>query len=227
MINCFEDDHGGITLDMNAYREPGIVTGDHAFAYLENMRDPERRNRQERDGGYLRLSLNVFDELTAARRAAAKWLEMSDAEGRDWTFELVRLNDAVAGRRHRYSYGFTAFNNHRQVSPSGHSNSFGPGGAVVKMDSETAAADSSVMVWSSPTVFPSEPVFVARPGATAEDDGVLLFLGHDMARRESLLCVLDAQSMQELARVYCGSRCCVSFHGQWIPREGNGGGALG
>ena len=215
MINCFEDGRGGITLDLNAYREPAIVNGNHGFAYLENMRDPALRARQERDGGYLRLSFNVFGNPTPTRRAAAKWLEMSDAEGREWTFELVRLNDAVAGRRHRYSYGFTAFNNHRKTT-SGSSNNFGPGGAVVKMDSE-AAVPGSVEVWSSPSVFPSEPVFVARPGGTAEDDGVLLFLGHDMARRESLLCVLDAESMHELARVYCGSRCCVSFHGQWIP----------
>jgi len=29
--------------------------------------------------------------------------------------------------------------------------------------------------------------------------------------------VLDAADMSELARVHAGSRCCVSFHGQWIP----------
>mmetsp|Transcript_38344 Transcript_38344/g.100557 ORF Transcript_38344/g.100557 Transcript_38344/m.100557 type:complete len:101 (+) Transcript_38344:732-1034(+) len=97
-------------------------------------------------------------------------------------------------------------------------NGFGPGGAVVKVDTDSAERSAPcVTVWSSATAFPSEPVFVARPGGTAEDDGVLLFLGYDLARRESFLGVLAASDMTELARAYCGSRCCVSFHGQWIP----------
>ena len=134
----------------------------------------------------------------------------------------------------------------------GGGNRFGPGGAVVKMDTEAnppagpppssikprvkglfegdearggqslrpraaAPPKPSVSCWSSATVFPSEPVFVGRPGASAEDDGVLLFLGYDTLRRESFMGVLDAADMSELARVHSGSRCCVSFHGQWIP----------
>ena len=162
--------------------------------------------------------------------------------GRDWSFELARINEANSGKRHRFAFGFTGFNHQHEGA-----NRFGPGGAVVKMDAEAnpaawwvappsvkpavnrpptqAAAASAaegdtkpaVSVWSSATVFPSEPVFVARPGATREDDGVLLFLGYDTLRRESFMGVLEASDMSEAARVYCGTRCPVSFHGHWIP----------
>jgi len=245
VINAFEE-QGTLTLDLNAYREPSIVTGAHGFAYLPNMRGgPQALAKQERDAGYLRLQvMPQGGDPTPTRSASARWLDLTDAQGRDWTYELVRINEKQLGRRHRYSYGFTGFNHQQEGA-----NRFGPGGAVVKVDSDAhppiggggapagklaaaraaavaaaAAAAApprpkppSVTVWSSPTDFPSEPVFIGRPGATAEDDGVLLFLGYDTLKRESFMGVLDARDMTERARVWCGSRCCVSFHGQWIP----------
>ena len=167
---------------------------------------------------------------------------MIDDDCREWTFELARINEEKQGRRHRYAYGFTGF----VPPPDGESPMFGPGGALVKMDTEangvggpppstkprlrteaglrgsepeSCPTNPSVKAWSSASEFPSEPVFVPRPDATAEDDGVLLFLGYDTLRRESFLGVLDAIEMVETARAYCGARCCVSFHGHWLPEE--------
>ena len=244
-INVFDNGEGLITVDVNAYKDAKIVSGAHGFAYLENMRGGDATlSKQERDGGYLRLQVNCYGSPLPTRRASARWLDMVDEQGRDWSFELVRINEGRSGSAHRFSYGFTGFNH----LPAGAPNHFGPGGAVVKMDSEAngggappllvkprisgvvgldsrvseataqaAQLKPSVTTWSSATEFPSEPVFVARPGGTAEDDGVLLFLGYDTLRRESFMGVLEAETMAEVARVYCGSRCCVSFHGHWIP----------
>ena len=51
VINAFEE-QGTLTLDLNAYREPSIVTGAHGFAYLPNMRGgPQALAKQERDAG--------------------------------------------------------------------------------------------------------------------------------------------------------------------------------
>lgn len=47
---------------------------------------------------------------------------------------------------------------------------------------------------------PSEPVFVAKPDPTAEDDGVLLTIALDAERSTSAMVVIDAQSMQEIGR---------------------------
>ncbi|KAI9021776.1 carotenoid oxygenase [Hyaloraphidium curvatum] len=54
--------------------------------------------------------------------------------------------------------------------------------------------------WSAPGLYPSEPIFVPRPGATEEDDGVLLTVCFDAARTSSALVVLDAARMEEVAR---------------------------
>lgn len=243
VVNAYNEG-GQITVDLNAYPSPEIVSSAHGFAYLPNMKGGEKTlAKQVRDGGYLRLQVNDYGDPTPTRKAKAQWLDMTDTECRDWTFELVRINEARSGKRHRYAYGFTGFA-HQQ--PKGKPNIFGYGGGVVKMDCEAndggeappstkprlrteeglrgaappedCPVSPSVLTWTSPTVFPSEPVFVPRPGGEDEDDGVLLFLGYDMLRRESFMGVLDATDMSELARAYCGSRCCVSFHGHWIPQ---------
>ena len=49
--------------------------------------------------------------------------------------------------------------------------------------------------FAEPNCFPSEPVFVPRPGATSEDDGVLLCLLNDEVARTTSLVVLDAATM--------------------------------
>ena len=64
---------------------------------------------------------------TPTRKASAQWLEMVDAQCRDWTFELPRINQGRTSKRHRYAYGFTGFA-HQQ--PAGKPNTFGPGSDV-------------------------------------------------------------------------------------------------
>lgn len=61
----------------------------------------------------------------------------------------------------------------------------------------------------------AEPLMVARPGGSAEDDGVVLSVvtGADGA---SFLLVLDAGSFQELARAHLGFGVPYQFHGNWL-----------
>lgn len=46
----------------------------------------------------------------------------------------------------------------------------------------------------------SEPIFVATPGARAEDDGVLLSVVMDSKIRKSSLAVIDAKEMVQIGR---------------------------
>ncbi|KAI9002965.1 carotenoid oxygenase [Hyaloraphidium curvatum] len=71
-------------------------------------------------------------------------------------------------------------------------------------------------MWSEPGLYAGEPVFVPRPGATDEDDGVLLTVAFDAARTSSALVVLDARTMRETARCVFGGEGHVvgfGFHG--------------
>jgi carotenoid cleavage dioxygenase-like enzyme len=115
-------------------------------------------------------------------------------------FELPRINYGRCNERpYRYTWG----------------NGTGPSGfieRIVKVD----VGDGSTRSWSAPGSFPSEPVFVARPDAADEDDGVLLSIVLDAAAERSLLLVLDARDLSELARAGVPHHIPFSFHGQFM-----------
>jgi carotenoid cleavage dioxygenase-like enzyme len=59
-------------------------------------------------------------------------------------------------------------------------------------------------------------VFVAAPGAMAEDEGVLLSIVLDVEKDRSLLLVLDAANLQELARAEAPHPIPFHFHGNYF-----------
>lgn len=78
--------------------------------------------------------------------------------------------------------------------------------------------------WSSPDQYPGEPVFVGRPGRTAEDDGVLLSVVLDAARGASSLLVLDARTLDEVARADLPHPVLFGYHGLFVAdRDGPSG----
>jgi carotenoid cleavage dioxygenase-like enzyme len=60
---------------------------------------------------------------------------------------------------------------------------------------------------------PSEPIFVERPGATSEDDGVLLVMV--LAEDRDFLSIIDAKSFEEIARALLPKdvKGAYTFHG--------------
>jgi carotenoid cleavage dioxygenase-like enzyme len=81
--------------------------------------------------------------------------------------------------------------------------------ALVKVD----VRDGSVAKWSARGTYPGEPLFVARPGASDEDDGVLLSVVLDANAGASYLLVLDARTLSELARATVPHHIPFGFHG--------------
>jgi beta,beta-carotene 9',10'-dioxygenase len=68
--------------------------------------------------------------------------------------------------------------------------------------------------WEDPGCYPGEPVFVPRPAAEDEDDGVLLSVVLEPDRGASSLVVLDAATLDELARARVPHHIPFGFHGQ-------------
>ena len=104
----------------------------------------------------------------------------------DGGLELPRINyRRHNGRPYRYAWG----------------NDIGPNGwleKIARIDTETGASSS----WSEPGCYPGEPVFVAEPGGTAEDQGVLLSVVLDAGTESSFLLVLDAATLTPLCLLY-------------------------
>jgi beta,beta-carotene 9',10'-dioxygenase len=90
----------------------------------------------------------------------------------------------------------------------------GPSGwieRVIKIDT----TDGGSLSWSEPGCYPGEPVFVARPDAEREDDGVLLSVVLDARTGTSFMLVLDAGDLGELARAAVPHHIPFGFHGQF------------
>jgi carotenoid cleavage dioxygenase-like enzyme len=72
------------------------------------------------------------------------------------------------------------------------------------------------MTWYVAGLYPGEPVFVPAPKAQAEDDGVLLSVVLDIGKDSSFLLVLDAATLEELARAEAPHAIPFHFHGSYF-----------
>jgi beta,beta-carotene 9',10'-dioxygenase len=70
--------------------------------------------------------------------------------------------------------------------------------------------------WHAAGCWPGEGVFVRRPDAIAEDDGVLLSIVLDSVKRKSFLLALDAQSFTEIARATLPEPVLLGFHSEFF-----------
>jgi carotenoid cleavage dioxygenase-like enzyme len=86
------------------------------------------------------------------------------------------------------------------------------GSSILKVDVHTGASTS----FSEPSMIFGEPVFVARPGASDEDDGVLVSVGSRSDVDRSALVVLDARTMESLARAEVPCAIPLGFHGSFV-----------
>jgi torulene dioxygenase len=114
--------------------------------------------------------------------------------------ELPRINPEYAGKLYRYAYGI-------------HSKQKGYfADSIIKVDTD----DQSVKVWTPETRhLPSEPIFAKRPGGEGEDDGVLLTVVMSQKEKRSSLVLLDAVTLEEIARAKMPIVMGYGFHGAW------------
>jgi beta,beta-carotene 9',10'-dioxygenase len=116
----------------------------------------------------------------------------------DEPMELPRINYGRCSERpYRYAWG---------VGSDG-----GWIDRIVKADVVERRSDT----WAEEGCFPGEPVFVAAPDADGEDEGVLLSVVLDGRKGNSFLLVLDAHSLDEVARAEVPHHIPFGFHGQF------------
>lgn len=120
--------------------------------------------------------------------------------------EFPTLHPDKVGRPNRYLYIGAAH------QPAGNA----PLQAILKIDLETG----SRQLWSAaPRGFAGEPLFVPRPGGTAEDDGWLLLLMYDAAAHRSDAVILDARDLNAppVARLHLKHHVPYGLHGSFSP----------
>lgn len=120
--------------------------------------------------------------------------------------EFPRIDDRLAGRRHRYGYG-TYF---------GTDDSGLRLGGLVKHD---LVAGTSVLHDFGPGMSAGEGVFVESSDTAGEDEGWVLSVVYDEGKDNSFLAVLDATDFAgpPVATVQLPQRVPFGFHGSWVP----------
>jgi len=118
------------------------------------------------------------------------------------SFDLPRTNYAHSnGRDYRFAYA----SGRRKETPDDFMNQ------LVKVDVQKRETQR----WFEDDCYPGEAIFVAAPGATGEDEGVLLSVVLDGKKGSSFLLVLDATSFGELGRAEVPHHIPFSFHGMY------------
>ncbi len=128
---------------------------------------------------------------------AAEVVELSDT-----TFELPSIHSKrFAGQPHQHVWGASLW-----------SDSNGIGSRVVKVDAKSGVSKH----FEDPDYVFGEPLFVARPDAEGEDDGVLLVVGSHRTADRACLQVLDANALGPIARAEVPVPLPLGFHGSFL-----------
>jgi beta,beta-carotene 9',10'-dioxygenase len=119
-------------------------------------------------------------------------------------FEFPNIaHRAQSGRRYDVAWG-------AQLAPASWSSS------IVRLDT----ANGDVRRHGEQDITFGEPVFVPRPGAERATEGVVLTVGSHAREDRALLEVLDADSLEPLARCTLPLALPLGFHGNFRPKHG-------
>jgi beta,beta-carotene 9',10'-dioxygenase len=178
---------------VNSYEQDGDVVVDvAAFADAQIVEDLYL----ERLRAGKRPAPNRLERFTISPGAGTVTAEALTDE----SLELPRINYGRCNERpYRYAWGVGLGEQASWLD------------RIVKAD----VVERRSTTWEQQGYFPGEPVFVAPPDADAEDEGVLLSIVLDGARGNSFLLVLDAGSLDELARAEVPHHIPFGFHGQF------------
>ncbi|KAG1367806.1 carotenoid cleavage dioxygenase 8, chloroplastic [Cocos nucifera] len=125
-----------------------------------------------------------------------------DPEEHGRGMDMCSINQAYLGKKYRYAYACGA------QRPCNFPNT------LTKIDLVKKKAKN----WHDEGGVPSEPFFVARPGATEEDDGVAISMVSDK-NGEGYALVLDGSTFEEIARAKFPYGLPYGLHGCWIPKN--------
>lgn len=196
-INHYEDGNN-VILDINIYRDPSVFETMFFDALNTMQNNPEFENmlltRPVRFVLPMEPKSDQQENLVELKNTTAKAFYLPDGnimvkpeKLSDTSCELPRFNYDYMGKKYKYCYGI-CFDVGSEYA-----------GNVIKIDIENKITKA----WGEKGCFPSEPIFVPRPGGQDEDDGVVLtsmvYSGNN-SHRISLV-VIDGKTFNELGRV--------------------------
>jgi beta,beta-carotene 9',10'-dioxygenase len=190
-VNAYENnqqkDNPQIILDIVTYPNADIISNISEHGYLSNkVGENSERLIQTRLMRYCLSPSQGSLESTALYTGS---------------FELPRINENYTAYSYHYVYG----SDQRSLEkPS----DLRP---LFKINTQTR----KTVLWQEPGVLPGEPVFIPRPGAKDEDEGIVVTVVLDDRQHKAFLLMLDAKTFKEVGRAYAPFAIPVGLHGQF------------
>jgi all-trans-8'-apo-beta-carotenal 15,15'-oxygenase len=119
--------------------------------------------------------------------------------------EFPSIHPDYVGKKYRYVYLGAAHHPHGNAPLQG----------IVKLDLVTK---ESQLCSFAPRGFAGEPIFVPKPHGVAEDEGWLLEMIYDAEYHRSDLVILDAQNLEQVARLHLNNHIPYGLHGSWTEQ---------
>jgi beta,beta-carotene 9',10'-dioxygenase len=175
-----------IVMDIDAYDDADIINK----YYLKEL---ERQDLRLPEGKLRRYRLDL------TTKKVKEIVTVSDA-----CIELPRIDYDRFNMKgnYRFAYGVGLHPMHK----------IGFYNSIVKID--TKSGDASY--WHQDDCYPGEPYFISSPGSKHDAEGVLLSVVLDAANERSFLLVLDANSLDEIARATVPEPIVYGFHGEFF-----------
>merc|ERR1712130_1034310 len=115
------------------------------------------------------------------------------------SFEFSNITPSYLGKKYKFGY----FSH----------NVFKLDGAVVKVNVDTG---ETIQKKLPNGLFPTEPLFVGRPGAQEEDDGVIVMSGIDGAQEKGYVIIYNAKDMEEIFRATAPRKTLFGVHSKFF-----------
>ncbi|KAK6927357.1 Carotenoid oxygenase [Dillenia turbinata] len=124
--------------------------------------------------------------------------------------DMCSINPNFLGKNYRYAYACGA------RRPCNFPNTLTK--SRLKMILQLDFVKKKAKNWYDEGAVPSEPFFVARPGATEEDDGVAISMISDK-NGDGYALLLDGSTFEEIARAKFPYGLPYGLHGCWVPKK--------
>ena len=193
-VNSYEYDDEILIMDAVTYPNIDFIKS----LQLKTLKDPLKRDQIKVDAKLRRFVLNL-------QTRSVKMIQFPTTPGAETVenMDMPAINEQYRHRKHCFVYGIVLKADNKHLENI----------TLVKKNVCRARVDK---VWYTPGHIPSEPWFVATPGAKREDDGIILSLILNTKKKKSYLGIFDARSMKRRNRGYVPTAIPFTLHGRFF-----------
>lgn len=120
------------------------------------------------------------------------------------SIEFPQFNHRFEGKRYKYGYALTY--------------PFVTGSTIIKIDVDSPGGRNNKVFKPNGEISLSEPIFVERPGAKLEDDGVIVARGLDPSINKTRVYILDAKTLKKVGEVVGPTVVPFGFHNKFYTK---------